>query len=423
MKNKKFISILLMIISSALILGSCGGGGGDGGNKEGGFAGSVDVTGKLLAPDGQTPIAGAVVYVPKDYSQQISISSFIQGQSSIQCETPPEQYIAVTCTAADGSFSLKVNVTGNKLTLKFKKGAFKKTISVDLTSSKLDLGNVNLPSDPNQGAPKMAVVTGYYDAIENVLAKLGFGSINSGRLEPGTEKFDLYDGDYSLDDTKYPNFDDLFVDKDMDGKPDIYKYDIVFINCGTGYENDILTDSSKISIIRDYVEQGGRLYVTDLSYDFVEQVFPEFIDFYGSDSTPEIDPENMDAAQVGNAGITTEADVLDNTLADWLATVTCVDSSNNPVDCINTSTNKVHIEGFLGGWAVINGPHPSHSSDVKIWVKGYVSWSSGSGEKPLTVSFPVGKGKILYTSYHTEPTYYINGLLPQERILQYLVFF
>ncbi len=407
-----------MVVSFIFILSSCGDGGG---SAEGNFNGSVDISGKLLAPDGQTPIAGAVVYVPKVTSQQDSSPIFIQ--SSTQCESPPEQYIAATCTAADGSFSLKVNVTGNKLTLKFKKGAFKKVLSVDLKSSKLNLGNVNLPSDPDQGAPKMAVVTGWYDAIQNVLAKLGFGSVSSGQLDLGTEKFDLYDGNGYLDDAKYPNFDTLFVDNDGNGKPDIYNYDIVFINCGNDYEDSILTDSSKISIIRDYVEQGGRLYVTDLSYDFVEQVFPEFIDFYGSDSVPENNPENRNEAEVGNGGITTEADVLDNTMADWLVTVSCVDSSDNSVDCIDTSTKKVHIEGFLSGWVVINGPHPSHVSDVKIWVKGEVSWSSGSGVKPLTVSFSVGKGKVLYTSYHTEPGYSINGLLPQERILQYLVFF
>jgi len=79
----------------------------------------------------------------------------------------------------------------------------------------------------------MAVVTGDYDRMEDILAKLGFGSLNSwGQLELGTETFDLYDGNYSLPNASYRDFPDIFNDNDGDSKPDIYNYDIVFINCG-----------------------------------------------------------------------------------------------------------------------------------------------------------------------------------------------
>ena len=425
MKRKKFSIVVsfFMLVFVSLSFTSCGESGGE---NDGTYSGNVSITGKLLAPDGKTPIAGAAVYIPASSSQQ-SVKTVVK-QSILKCETPPEKYIAFSCTNPDGSFSLNFdNVSGNKVIIKFKKGVFKKTLTLDVSSSDLSLGNVSIPSNPTDGAPKIAVVTGNYDSMEIVLAKLGFGSINSwGQLEYGTEKFDLYDGNYSLNDNKYPNFDALFLDLDSDGKPDIYNYDIVFINCGNNYEYDVLTDTTKISILREYVNQGGRLYITDLSYDFVEQVFPEFLDFYGSDTTPESSQEVMGAAEVGNAGITAEADVLDTTLAKWLETVSCVDILGNSVKCINSSTNTVHIEGFLSGWAVINGPHPTHNSDVKIWVEGNVSWWDGSdqnGVKPLTVSFSVGKGKVLYTSYHTEASLGTSGLLPQERILQYLVFF
>ena len=269
----------------------------------------------------------------------------------------------------------------------------------------------------------MAVVTGHYDRMQNVLAKLGFGEIDSfGNLVLGTEKFDLYDGDGSLD-SSYPDFDTIFNDGDGDSKPDIHNYDIVFINCETSYEN-LLSDSSRVQILREYVRNGGRLYVTDRSYDFIERVFPEFIDFYLSDYTPEADPETMNAAQQGNGGITTEADVKDNMLKEWLKVVSCVDTMDNPVECVNPSTGKVQIGGFASDWAVMNGPHTSKASEVKIWVEGPVEFGYpiDSGIKPLTASFPFGSGKVLFTSYHTEAAN-ITGLLPQERILQYLVFF
>jgi len=395
------------------MLTSCGGAGGS--TSKGGF-----LKGVLLAPDGQTPIPGATVYVPG--------SPLTGGFSatSPDCEEPLESYAVYTCTGPDGSFTLDISRLSGVITVKFKKGSFEKTVTVDLASSSGSLGSISLPSDPDQGAPEIAVVTGYYDQMEIVLAKLGFGELDpfTGYIKLGTEKFDLYDGNYSLDDTVYKDFPAIFDDNDGDGKPDIYNYDIVFINCGNDYEYSVLTDSSKISILRDYVLNGGKLYITDLSYDFVEQVFPEFIDFYGSELTPESDPENMNEAEVGEDGITTEAEVLDSTLKEWLKEVSCKDSYGNTVDCINPVTERVHIEGFMSGWAVINGAHPGKTGDVKIWIRGEVSsWNFGNEVKPLTVSFKFGAGKVLYTSYHTESYSPPDGFLPQERILQYLVFF
>ncbi len=394
------------------LLASCGGGAG------GGTSGSDVLRGTLLAPDGKTPVAGATVYVPG----ASSVSGFSIASSG--CEEPPEPYTVYTCTGPDGSFTLDVSLLSGTITLKFKKGSFQKTLTINLGFSAGSLGNVTLPSNPDQGAPRMAVVTGSYDRMEDILAKLGFGSLNPwGQLELGTETFDLYDGNYSLPDAEYRDFPEIFNDNDGDSKPDIYNYDIVFINCGNSYEY-LLNDPDKVNILRDYVFSGGKLYVTDWSYDFVEQVFPEYIDFWGSDLTPETDPENMQEAQVGDGGISTNAEVLDSTLRDWLKVVSCVDSLGNPVDCIDPATERVHIEGFLSQWAVMNGAHASKAGDVKFWVRGNVSWYGGSGVKPLTVTFKHGAGKVLYTSYHTEASYLSGaGLLPQERILQYLVFF
>ena len=43
--------------------------------------------------------------------------------------------------------------------------------------------------------------------------------------------------------------------------------------------------------------------------------------------------------------------------------------------------------------------------------------------RPLTISFDLGAGRVTYTSYHTEPSFDGSaGFLPQERILQFIVF-
>jgi hypothetical protein len=389
-------------------------------DDNGGGGGPVDVlSGVILAPDSVTPIAGATVYVPVNPTDMKTTFNIDTGD----CTEPDEAYIVYTCTDVDGSFELVITgVTATNFTLRVTKGSFQVDYTVNLNTTSGNLGNLPLPSNPEQGAGKFAVVTGYYDRMQDILAKLGMGELDEFHmLVLGTETFDLYDGDYSLDEP-YPDFPELFETDGETGNPVIYNYDMVFINCGSGYEYDILYDETKLGIIRDYVSGGGKLYITDLSYDYVEQVFPEYIDFYGSDETDETEKEEIGAAEVGESGITSEATVNDSQLKAWLQTVLCQDGS-----CLNPDMT-VHIAGFWAGWAVINGAHSLQSSSVKIWITGPVSWydwalvdPEGSGDKPLTLSFVHGLGRVLYTSYHTEEDNPSSGFWPQERILQYLV--
>ncbi|GEM49248.1 hypothetical protein [Deinococcus cellulosilyticus] len=394
-------SALALLSLTGLLLAACS----TGGNTPPPGPTTVQVSGKLLAPDGSTPIANALVYIEN------STVAAIQAQA-LACGTPPNATWAATCTGPDGAFTLKGTVNTAKFTMKFQKGSFVGIREITSSSGPINVGNVNL--DNTQGAPKMAVVTGSYDQIEDVLAKLGFGTVENGQLKPGTEKFTLFDGNGSLPDS-YREIEALFTDgNDAGTQADIFNYDIVFFNCGTRE----LLENAQMQILRDYVQGGGKIYASDLAYDYVEQAFPEFVNFYGSDSTPAAEKEGIASAQVGTSGITSETTVDDNLKA-WLQGVSCTGGS-----CVQAN-GKVHIEGFLFGWAVINGPHPEKTSVVKTWVHGPVNWMGSPGgqpeDKPLSVTFPFGNGKVLYTSYHTEPAA-SETLLPQERILQYLVF-
>jgi hypothetical protein len=63
-------------------------------------------------------------------------------------------------------------------------------------------------------------------------------------------------------------------------------FDIVFLNCGNNYEFEILNSPDNLTQLQAYVNAGGRLYVTDLSYDFVEQPFPQVMRFEGDADDP-----------------------------------------------------------------------------------------------------------------------------------------
>lgn len=395
---------ILVALAILILLGSCG-------NSA---PRDVEVRGKLLAPNGETPIPGATVFLEKD-AVGLSLG---EAQGASDCAEPPVPYATYTCTKPDGSFELKFKTVKNQVKLRANKGEFEASFSINLTQRVTDLGAMPLPED---SLPRIAVVTGYYDRMEDLLAKLGLGELENSQLKLGTELFDLFNGDFRLP-NGYPDFPELFTDADGDGQIDILDYDIVFINCGTAYENDLINKDSWRRSLHDFVSGGGLLYATDLSYDYVEQVFPEYLDFLGSDGTPANEPETPSMAEQGDGGITTEAEVQDDLLKTWLKNVSCIDSSGNPVGCIDPTSQKVHIEGFLGGWAVINGAHEGMVDDVKFWVQGPVFWGGGSGVKPLTVSFNLGQGRVVYTSYHTEPGSFANGYLPQERILEFLVF-
>jgi hypothetical protein len=386
-------------------------------DKNDGELGSA-LSGSILAPDGSTPIAGATVYIPLNATSAKSIS-VVEADG---CPVPSESYLAYTCTNADGSFVLDIaSVEETSFTMRVVKGSFRLDVTIGPGTGS-NLGNIELPADPALGGGNFAVVTGAYDRMQDILAKLGMGEIDSYyELESGTETFDIYDGDYTFG-GEYPAFPALFENDPGTGDPVIYNYQMVFINCGNDYESELYLDDNMTSILNDYVYGGGKLYVTDWSYDFVEQAFPGYIDFFGSDETADEVGEEEGAAEVGDDGITSNAAINDAQLALWLQTVSCQGGS-----CLN-SDNTVPIAGFWPSWAVMNGAHSAKSSDVKIWVSGPVSWYDwdsgdyGSGTKPLTVSFNYGAGKVLYSSYHTEEDNPSDDFWPQERILQYLVF-
>jgi hypothetical protein len=365
----------IIIFSLLVLLFGCGSGGSSSDNTNNTGGGTGSLSGIVYAPDGITPIANAYVYVPSNYSG-----------SAVSVGGIDEEVVTWTTTDANGAFLLQNVPAGNNIVVKITKGDWKIALELDVEKDKttsLTSAQTTLPSTGND-TPKIAVVIGIWDFMQDVLTKLGVND------------FDVYN---SIEELLTPS-------------SNISQYKIVFINCGS--DEGISVDSTMTDAFRDFVNNGGSLYVTDRSYDFVEQTFPEKINFLGSDAVPVSDPEEKDAAERGADGITTDAVVLDITLKNWLDNQGALNQDKS-----------VHIEGFMSAWAVIDDI-PATSS-AKVWVQGNVSYyaedysSMDENVKPLTVTFTYGKGKVLYSSYHTDEQAH-EGLLPQELILSYLVF-
>jgi len=434
---KKYLS-LCMPITVAMLLAACGGGGGSddpaplaGPSNPPADGPSVPVprtiNGKLVMPNGETPLSNGLIYIPVDATAAKTIVSQKVRHKPARatavaeggCGTPPVAVVAQACTRSDGSFTLDATFPAGNFPLVAHKGVFTTqanlVIGADTTVNmepvKIDVGNV-----------KMAVVGGVYDHLEWVLADIGFAEKDGAFLKHGTQKFDLYDGsgvgfiDAPAGTAPYPSAKELYTQR-KDGSFPINDYDVVFINCGVDEEN-IMSIPDVAPVLRDYVNNGGRVYITDRSYDFVEQAFPEYIDFYGSDGVDEKDPEFIDSAEEGSSLTETDATFSPSRqgedLKSYLAGVPCVLGS-----CLNAN-GTVHIDSFSGGWAVINGVHAAHANDTTLWMEGNVllGFDDIPAVKPLVASFPFGQGMVMYSSYHTH-----GGVnTPTEWIMQYLVF-
>lgn len=391
------------------------------------------VSGVVYAPNGVDPIAGA---------QVSAVPNAANGTYASPAMVIKSLAARTTVSGPDGRFTL-TNLEPGGYTLLVTRGLFQAAsplsvapeadVQLPVAQTTLSGGNAGGGGGDAPGAPRIAVVTGAYDEMANVLAKFGMGQVDAhGSLLLGSETFDIYVSstnrpvwsdelqDYSWEEypANYPPDADLFANLAA-----LRQYDIIVINCGSDQQS--LYEPGEPGVawnLREFVRLGGRLYVTDLSNNFVEQAFPGFIRFQaGGTDRPSV-PEPLGAAWVGLGGITSDAAVRDATLAAWLGGVGALNDDG-----------ALHIEDFLGGWAAMSGPEPTaEGGQVKVWVEGPVTVEVPDPDMngqtltlegvvlPLTVSFPFGNGKVIYTSYHTAGMPH-PGFTPQERVLEYLL--
>ena len=388
------------------------------------------------------------------------------------------------CTDADGNYSLAYDVEvecGDTVTFSAKKESFNIEIDITVTCDSeddgQDLGFDEFELDDDcgvdsevasvivsdgrkfsvsyecksgaAGIPNMAVCDGEYDSLQDVLAKLGYAGLYADGRWDGVDADADFDFFQSMDEDSARNPDgntrpsccDLLQGETITTangeEKTIDDYDIVFVNCGNGCDGpdgsggfthfggleDIVPDLVAQSTIQGWVNSGGRLYVTDLSYDFVEQNFPSIVDFAEDVSDPAV-AETSQAAQTGADGITVDADVAPD-LAAYLAALPNLSDGTSILNADGTVT----IEGFLGAWAPMVGLHDDAAggNGGTVWVEGTVS-GGVSDPQPLTITSSVGEGEVLYTSYHTVDESSVDAgldpdeLRPQEDILAFLIF-
>ncbi len=364
----------------------------------------VTLQGTVWGPGKLFPVSGAVVAAYTRMPDPIP--------DHVYCDACAEPGVAHVMSAPDGSFELQL-MPGYHYYLAVQKGQFRRVREYDAPGGG---GTILLPDDyttlPSRTdlangdtIPKIALATGSYDKMEDIFGKVGMGSVDSnGEFNWGSENgvFDVY---YNGGHQVAQDFNDLIHDLDR-----LKQYHIVFVPCsdsGADYYNDTVQEN-----IRQYVWDGGKWYVADWSEEFIENVWPEFIQ-YGNCDNDESDCDSFDE-------YTTPGHAVDQDLADWLQGHG-IDPNNLSLEenwdaIASTDSGFVGYDDELG-----TGPNHEMYMPPKVWVEG--SDVPSYGTSPLTVSWPYNCGRVVYTTYHSVGSMGSghSGLLPQEEILFYLV--
>lgn len=345
------------------------------------------LSGRVTFPNGELPVAGAVVYVQHgaelpphlgDCGECIDLSATL----------------AHTTTGPYGRFELSPPPGTHYIVVE--KGKLRRGIETAVTACATnDLGDaLRLPRSAAEGSvPRIAVLGGEWDHMEQVVRKLG-----------------LDESVFQVFPAASPEARSLFSSPEA-----LAAYDIVFVNCGAPIGEELLFSEPRArDNLRSFLEAGGRVYVTDLAYNLIEQAFPERVDFSATADglTAAAEPIGMhdDGRMAGDATI------HDETLGAWMVASGAI-----------AGPDRVPISSGVYGLVIMDRVA---EGSVRTWVSGPVepmAWGSGGpSERPLTVTFEHGCGRALYTSYHTEDVPSggwtgPGGLTPQEMVLAYLI--
>lgn len=324
-------------------------------NETGNSGDDLKLTGTIMSPNNTFPISRASVKVSKDGS-----------------------VIAETTANALGQF--EVNVPKGNLTVELSKGKFKKEVMIVMAADyELESAERNLDIFPT-----IAVVTGSFDEIEQVL-------VNIGLVNPLTDEplFDIIDGfDVNRPTTVHNHgrsqslgraassmptnvdfgFNDLLNDPDL-----MDNYDIIFLNCGAS--EALATDPVASANLAAFVQNGGIIYATDWMYKYIKGSFEA--DDYLTFAQPEKKGTSLSA----------EAQVMNADLLLWLE---AQGVEVNPT---------VQINDFLTAWQMVD---TFNSDNVMSWLVADVVYDNDPvSDKPLAFTFQHGQGGVFYSSFHT----------------------
>jgi hypothetical protein len=293
----------------------------------------------------------------------------------------------------------------------------------------LPASQTTLPSDhdPANGhwLPHIALAAGFWDKMETITGKMQIGMVDANGDFIGSmanDHIDLYDNDADNPGLTVGTLNSLVTDLNK-----MKQYHIIMVPCSDGDNSQLFGNMAVRNNIREFVKAGGKFYVTDWSGEWADVPFPPFIVFgAGGGDTTDPNCTSLSCADADDLSSWDPSDgrTEDVKLHDWL------DNQMGPLVGGGVGVMDADAFGVEGAWdhisslpAVNIGTDPQTGQPVmetaKVWVS--ATDPSVSARAPMTVTFePQGCGRVLYSTYHTADNTHV-GLVPQERVLMYLL--
>lgn len=390
--------------------------------------------GTVWGPGRAFPVSGALVAAYPEPPPEIPEGPYCEPCLALPAGVPH------ATSAPDGAFELEV-AAGATYWLSVQKGQFRRvrewTAPATPGDYEFDVERTTLPNRPDRGAgdtiPSIALVYGDYDAIQDVLAKVGLGDLDGAYgLAWGSEAgiFDVYDNSMPGSGTEHhgERLSNLIRDPVR-----LSQYHLILFACSYNANFSFMADAAVQTNLREWVRAGGKVYVSDYAYAVAEMPWPEFVWFTDDLHGGCVENRFPDGCNHGPA-FDAPSRSMDDDLSSWLLAIDPSVSGSPPHAAFETRENWDTIGGLFASYV---GDDPDTGAPVtlapKVWVQGPWDYEpedeppSGwdfETEHPLTVTWPYGCGRVLYTTYHTVGSTTGGrhpGLLTQELILWYLV--
>ena len=224
--------------------------------------GSTTITGTVVTPalTNPDPVYNAIVYVPN-----APVAPLSTGATCEQCGAPVSgEPIAIAQTSFDGKFTLKNVPVGQNIPLVVQIGKWRRQVVIPNINSCVDNPVAStvtrLPRNKAEGdMPQMAIVSSTFDRTECILKKMGVDDAEF-TAETGTGRIHLYTGNGASVSPPGGPGANLWSSLQQ-----LKKYDVVALPCSS-----YPAGQTANSPLFDYANQGGRLYVTDLSYPVIQ---------------------------------------------------------------------------------------------------------------------------------------------------------
>jgi hypothetical protein len=389
----------------------------------------AEISGVVLAPNGEDPIPGAVVYLT-----QTAPTPQAEGVSCDRCDLPPGVLAYSTSdTRGRWAFVRGVNASGSFF-LVVQKGRFRKVVPFNVTAcapAMVPSAMTKLPGSRAEGEiPRILVASGTtqaqidrsntedwtYDDISRVLRRIGITEFD--RSDPCRQATTST----NVTTTAVCPFGSILADNTR-----LRRYNVIVAPCGAlGFNRSwqVLDNAPNRVIatnVRDWLRLGGRLYTSDTAYGLLARSAPSLVTFAGGTTlSMSRDPANIGAGGSPATPASYTGRVNDDGLRSWLS-----DRGSLAMD------GSIALTGFISPWVAID----SVPMTTRVAVDAVVDWfppSTGermsAGRRALTVSADYteggGCGRVVFSSYevHDRTASAMAPLSPQERVLEYMLF-